>query len=165
MNVLVRCCPHVGTEFSFYLLIRVECHILCHCWSVLISTGRSTCTRLSHGTPVRTASRRYRGPDQQYCSKRRVEACWRQARDGLRCCAWLTAPSSGAGDVDWRASVRLLSAYSGPLAPVASFFSVSFRMRMTESRSSSVSWRALAEPLPIALGVAHLFHDLLLRGC
>ena len=35
---------------------------------------------------------------------------------------------------------------------------------MTESRPLSVSWRSLAEPLPLALGVAQLFHDLLLGG-
>ena len=49
----------------------------------------------------------------------------------------------------------------GQLRPSVPF---SFRMSMTESRSSSVSLRALAEALPLALGVPQLFDDLLLAG-
>jgi hypothetical protein len=125
MSSLATVCIDVAMAFVYYLLTCVECHVLCHSGSVLISTGRATCKQLSQNTSACTASRRYRGPGRQYCSKRRVQTP--------------------------RCSLRLL----GNLRPSVLF---SFRMSMTESRSSSVSvsWYLKQIHVPTKLAQLHI---------
>ena len=65
--------------------------------------------------------------------------------------------------VAWAASARVALCVFWAICG-RRFLFLSVRMSMTEGRSSSVSWHALAEPLPLALGLAQLLNDLLLGG-